>query len=194
MAVVTAVRAVTPERVAVDLDGSRWRTIPAEVALRVGLAAGVELGRAELRALGRELRRASALDEATRALARRDHSARRIAERLERRGAARRERELVVASLERAGILDDSRLARSRAAQLAARELGDEAIIADLLRQGIDEALAREVVATLPREAERAAAVAARRGATAKTARYLARRGFAPDSVEEAVAAGAAEE
>ena len=129
-----------------------------------------------------------------RVLARRDQSARRIAERLERMRTPPHEREGVVTTLERAGLLDDARFARSRAAELAARELGDEAILADLLRQGLEEQLARDAVAGLPPERERAAAVAARRGATPKTARYLARRGFTFDSVEEAVAAEAGEE
>ena len=190
----TAVRALGRGRVAIDVDGARWRVVPTEVAVRVDLAVGRALERPLLRQLRRELRHASALEEATRALARRGHSAKRIAQRLERSGTAPRERELVVATLERAGLLDDGRFARSRAEQLAARELGDEAIVADLLRQGVDEQLARDAVAHLPPEADRAAAAAARRGPTAKTARYLARRGFAFDSIENAVAAGAGEE
>ena len=53
MPVVTRVRAVERGRVAVDVDGKRWRIVPAEVAVRVGLTAGLELERPLLRELGR---------------------------------------------------------------------------------------------------------------------------------------------
>ncbi|HVM69489.1 MAG TPA: hypothetical protein VM204_06605, partial [Gaiellaceae bacterium] len=64
----TALRAVTAGRVAVDLDGEPWRTLPLEAVVRAGLAAGRPLERAQARTLARELRRLDALRVATGAL------------------------------------------------------------------------------------------------------------------------------
>src|SRR6266511_748438 len=60
MAVVTALRAAGRGRVRVELDGQAWRVLPLEPVVRAGLAEGVELDRARLRTLARELRRACA--------------------------------------------------------------------------------------------------------------------------------------
>ena len=84
MAVVTALRAQRPGRVAVDLDGAAWRTLPAEPVLRAGLRVGVEIDRPTARRLRRELRRAEAL-----AVAGRGYGDAAIAADLERRGVPR---------------------------------------------------------------------------------------------------------
>ncbi|MGH3041065.1 MAG: hypothetical protein ACRDNG_04895, partial [Gaiellaceae bacterium] len=70
----TAVRRARPGRVELEVDDRRWRVVPDAVVLRCGLAAGVELDRPLLRRLRRELRRAEALEAATRTIARRDVS------------------------------------------------------------------------------------------------------------------------
>src|SRR5436189_1674 len=49
MATVTALRARPNGRVAVDLDGGPWRTLPAEPVVRAGLAVGLELDRERAR-------------------------------------------------------------------------------------------------------------------------------------------------
>jgi SOS response regulatory protein OraA/RecX len=128
-----------------------------------------------------------AVDTAVRALTRRDRSETDVRRILARKGIPEAE---VVAALEvlrRIGALDDSRFATRSAEALAARGLGDAAILFRLEREGVDPGLAADAVAALEPECDRAAALAETRGASAKTARWLAGRGFAPESVESAV-------
>jgi SOS response regulatory protein OraA/RecX len=184
---VTGLRAAGRERVAVEVDGERWRTLPAEVVLRAGLAAGVELERPLLRTLRRELRKHDALATATRALRARPLSARALDERLRRRGFVPRERTEALAVLERAGFVDDERFAAARAALLAQRHSGDALIRHDLRSQSIDEETIERAMSSLEPETVRAVrAASSRRGPIAK-ARYLARRGFEDGAIEAAV-------
>jgi regulatory protein len=185
---VTALRPARPGRVLVELDGKRWRTVPVDVAARSGLATGIELDREHLRTLRRELRRSEAVAAGARLLARRDRSEQAVQDALERKGVRPHEREEAVATLRRHGALDDERFSEARAAALAERGLGDAAIAFRLERDGVEPDLIGSVVAALEPERERAARLAARRGVTAKTARWLAARGFATDSIEAAVA------
>src|SRR6266542_2733928 len=69
--------------------------------------------------MAREPRRA--LDVATRALARRDFSARGLRERLQRAGIDPAEAEEALGALQRAGLVDDARFALARAQMLAGR-------------------------------------------------------------------------
>jgi SOS response regulatory protein OraA/RecX len=186
---VTALRAAGRQRVAVELDGEPWRTLPVEAVVTAGLASGVELDRRRARDLARELRRLSALRTATAALRRRDRSALELRERLGDRGVAPAQRERTLASFASAGLVDDRRLARERAQALAARGSGDALIRDDLERRGVDREEIDAALAGLPSEAERAAAVVVRRGRGAKTARYLAARGFGEEAVALSVAA-----
>jgi SOS response regulatory protein OraA/RecX len=186
---VTALRPARPGRVLVELDGKRWRTVSLDVAARSGLSVGLELGREQLRTLRRELRRGDAVAAGTRALARHDRSERGVRNVLERKGVGEREREEVVATLRRHGALDDERFAEARAALLAERGFGDAAIAFKLEQDGIAPKLSAKAVAHLEPERERAVRLSARRGPNAKTARWLAARGFAPDSIEAAVTA-----
>jgi SOS response regulatory protein OraA/RecX len=191
---VTALRARGAGRVAVDVDGEHWRTLPAEVVVRVGLASGIELERPLLRALRRELRRHRALTTATRALRTRPLSARRLDERLRRAGFVAGERAEALAVVRRAGFVDDERFAVARAELLAERDSGDALIRHDLLSQGIDEEAVERALATLEPERARAVRAAAARSTAAATARYLARRGFGEDAIEAAVGDLIAEE
>ena len=189
MRTVTALRSAGRRRVAVELDGEAWRTLPLEAVVRAGLGNGVVLDRPRARTLARELRRLAALQTATSALRRRDRSARELRERLEDRGVSPVDRERTLATLESAGLLDDRRVAHERARALAGRGSGDELIRDDLGRRGLAADEIESAVAELPPEAERAAAVVARRGPGPKTARYLASRGFGEDALTLAVAA-----
>jgi SOS response regulatory protein OraA/RecX len=119
------------------------------------------------------------------ALRRRDLSAAKLAQQLERVGGSPRERRHVVETLERVGVVDDVRLARNRAAVLSDRGYGNAAIDADLAGRGIEEAVRAEVIATLPGELERLERLLERRGTGPRAARLAAGRGFG----EEAVAA-----
>jgi SOS response regulatory protein OraA/RecX len=182
--VVTAVRPGRRGRVLVELDGAAWRELPAEAVAAAALVPGLVLDRERLRRLRRELRRREALGVAGRALAARDASAAELEARLRRRGvppAARREAQ---AALERAGLLDDGRFAERRADALARRGAGDALIRDDLERRGIERALVERALAALEPEHERAARLVA----SGRSARWLAARGFAEETVAAAVA------
>jgi regulatory protein len=188
---VPRVTALTSEvvgtQVGVELDGVPWRRIPLEVAVRVGLAAGSELQRPELRALRRELRRAEALDVATKALVHRDRSRASLRARLGAAGIAPWAAEQALDTLERAGIVNDERFARARAEALAKRGRGDALIREELLAAGIPESDVVEAIAALEPECERAVRAAATRGESPATARWLGRRGFGQDAIEAAL-------
>jgi regulatory protein len=175
--------------VAVELDGAPWRVLPVGVVARVGLYEGRRLDRLSLRELRRELRRAEALDVAARALRRRDHSAHGLAQRLERADVAPAAAAESLTVLEQVGLVDDERLAGSRAAGLAERGYGDAAIRHDLERQGVGPDAIAQALERLDPEAERARRVVTRRGPGPRTARYLAARGHAEESVEAALGA-----
>ena len=132
--------------------------------------------------------RDEALAVATRALARREHSRRSLAERLQRAGIGASEADEVLTELERLGLLDDGRFALERARVLAERGKGDAAIRFDLERSGVSTSAVEEALARLDPERERAERLVGRRGATPATARLLAGRGFDEDVVAAVVA------
>jgi SOS response regulatory protein OraA/RecX len=186
---ITALQRVRAGVVRLEVDGRPWRAVPDEVVLRCGLAPGVELERPLLRRLRRELRRAEALGVASRTLRRRDLSAARLAERLERAGVAAAPTRETVALLAAAGALDDARLARARAASLAERGWGDRAISARLAGDGIGAEDVADAIEALPPERERADSVAAKISDRRKAWSTLARRGFSPEAIDEVVGA-----
>jgi SOS response regulatory protein OraA/RecX len=188
---VTALREQPRGCVEVQLDGATWRLVPADAVVRSGLFVGGTLDRETARTLGRELRRADALARAARALRPRDRSRRALAERLTHAGVREEAREDALDALERAGLVDDARVAASRAHALAERGYGDAAIRHDLETEGLAGELVEQALEALEPERERARALVARRvskgqGAEPKTARYLIAKGFAAATVEEA--------
>jgi SOS response regulatory protein OraA/RecX len=185
VATVTALRELSRGKVDVELDGAPWRRLPVDVVVRAGLAVGRPLDRETARALGRELRRSGALTRATRALAARDRSRRSLEERLAAAGVAAEPRREALEALERVGLVDDARFALRRAAALAERGQGDAAIRFDLEGQGVAQELVADALAALDPERERAGRLAEQRGRGVKTARWLAGRGFEPDTVGE---------
>jgi SOS response regulatory protein OraA/RecX len=176
-------------RVVVELDGAPWRTLPIDVVARAGLVEGRTLDRPALRTLRHELRRAEALAVAGRALRRQDLSEHGIAERLARASVAPAAAEESLRALSQAGLVDDSRFARSRADSLAERGYGDAAIRHDLGRQGIAREVIEAALEGLEAEAERARRLVERRGPGTRTARYLASKGFGEEALEAAVGA-----
>jgi SOS response regulatory protein OraA/RecX len=190
--VVTGLRERPRGRVEVDLDGVPWRLVPADAVVRSGLAVGRALDRETARALGRELRRSEALDIALRALRYRDQSRRRLEQRLERRGTPEEARAGALEALERAGLVDDARVAAGRARALADRGYGDAAIRFALEAEGLPEADVVEALSRLEPEVERARGLLAARGETLKTVRWLAGKGF--DSATLGDVAGFADE
>src|SRR5439155_22559583 len=110
-------------------------------------------------------------------------------ERLARSSVAPAAVEESLAVLSRAGLVDDSRFALTRAASLADRGYGDAAIRYDLERQGIDPEPTREALEGLEREPARARPLVVRRGPGAGTARYLAARGVGEEAAGAALGA-----
>jgi regulatory protein len=166
---VTALRERPRNRVAVELDGR-------------------ELDRPTVRLLARELRRVEALAVAARALRTRDRTTGELAERLAGRGIRDEARAEALETLERAGLVDDGRFARDRAAALARRGWGDLAIRDDLERRGLAGEAVAGALGALEPERERVEGLLARQGRDARTVRRLAARGFDPDLLDGLVA------
>lgn len=190
---VTALRERKRGRVAVDLDGQPWRVLPTDAVVRAGLAVGSRLDRFTARELGREVRRAKALSAATRSLAASDRSQRALEQRLTRAGHSAAAREAAIATLGNAGLVDDVRLAETRAAVLARRGYGDTAIRADLRRRMIPSEAAADAVAGLEPELDRVARLLRGETITPALIRRLAGRGFSRDTLEEVAASFAKE-
>ena len=127
--------------------------------------------------------RATTLEQAASALARRDRSAAALVVYLEERGVDAGEAAEAVERLRLAGYVDDGRLAALRAETLAGRGYGDAAIRADLERHAVCSELVDHAVAALEPEGERAEALAGRDGRTPRTARRLLAKGFAAETV-----------
>jgi SOS response regulatory protein OraA/RecX len=179
--------------VAVDLDGQPWRVLPTDAVVRAGLRVGRPLDRQTARDLARELRRARALAQATRLLAASGRSRRELEHRLSRARHSDAARQEAVGALERAGVLDDARLAESRAELLSRRGYGDAAIRADLSRRLIPAEEAASAVAALEPELARIRRLVEGQAVTPALLRRLAGRGFSRDTLEEIAAAFAQE-
>jgi regulatory protein len=123
---------------------------------------------------------------AARSLARHDRTRRELAERLERAGVAGEEQEAALETLERIGYVDDARVAASRAAVLAERGHGNEAIRFDLQQRGVAAEDVEAALEALAPEQERAEELARRLGGTPKTLARLRRKGFAAEALEAA--------
>jgi regulatory protein len=124
------------------------------------------------------------LTDAVRALRHRDVSRRRLDERLARRGAGAEARADALATLERAGLVDDARVAASRARSLAERGYGDAAIRFALEGEQLAPELVAEAVAALEPERERVKTLLSD-PSDRKTLRRLAARGFAAETLED---------
>lgn len=183
--VVTGLRERKRGRVAVELDGRPWRVLPADAVVRAGLAVGRALDRRTARELAREVRRAGALSRATRTLATSGRSRGELEQRLARAGHARGAREDALATLDRAGLVDDARVAQSRAEEMARRGYGDAAIRFDLRKRLLPDDVAAEAVSALEPELERARRRLDTGLPREKALRRLASRGFSRETLEE---------
>jgi len=124
------------------------------------------------------------IDLAARALQHRDRSSRQLDDRLARAGIADDARAENLERLERLGYVDDARYAAGRAAALAARGYGDDAIRHALAEAGVADEQAEQALAGLDPESERARLLVGKLGATAKTLAALRRKGFTEDALE----------
>jgi SOS response regulatory protein OraA/RecX len=191
--VVTGLRERKRGRVAVDIDGRPWRVLPADAVVRAGLVIGRPLDRHTARELARGVRRARALAQATRTLATSGRSRQELDRRLARAGHGDAAREEALATLDRAGLVDDARLAESRAELLARRGYGDAAIRADLRRRLVAPEAATDAVASLEPEPERLRRVLEGQSVTPALLRRLAGRGFSRDALDEVASSFASE-
>lgn len=182
---VTSLRERKRGKVEVELDGEPWRTLPAAVVVRAELRVGRRLDRDSARLLARALRRAKALDRATRALSARDRSRGELEARLDDAGISESAREEALGSLEAAGLLDDARVAESRARDMARRGYGDSAIRADLRVRRIASETIAAAIDDLEPEAERALRALGGKERTPALLRRLASRGFSRDTLED---------
>ena len=188
MARVTALRALDRGRVAVELDGRPWRAVPAAAVVGAGLVVGDDLTRHAARTIRRELRRAEAAEAAAALLRHRDRSSAELEQRLTRRRVAPSDRRALLESLERAGLVDDAALAVRRAAHLAERGWGDQAIEHRLAAAGLARQLRRHAIDALASEPERARLLLSARGIGGRRAAgLLRRRGFSEEAVEDAL-------
>jgi SOS response regulatory protein OraA/RecX len=126
------------------------------------------------------------LDVAARALRHRDRSRQQVDARLARAGVADDARADALERLEHIGYVDDARFAARRAAALAERGYGDEAIRGLLAAEGVAAELGEEAVAGLEPEADRARTLVSKLGESPRTFAGLRRKGFSEDSVEAA--------
>jgi regulatory protein len=182
---VTGLRERPRGRVEVELDGAAWRVLPADAVVRAGLRTGRPLDRETARLLARELRRGKALARAARALATRDRSRGELEDRLQRAGVSATAREEAIAALEASGVLDDARVAESRAQELARRGYGNAAIRSDLARRRLPSEAASAAIDALEPERDRANSFLDAHGASPAMLRRLAARGFSRDTLEE---------
>jgi regulatory protein len=125
---------------------------------------------------------------ALRLLRHRDRSLAQVDRALRARGVEDSVRADALATLTRTGLVDDDRFAERRAAMLAGRGAGDALIAHDLKAAGVPPDVIDDAVAALEDEHARARRIVRRRGASPKTARYLAGKGFSEDVVREVVA------
>jgi regulatory protein len=128
------------------------------------------------------------LEHALQALEHRERSTAQVDRYLAERGVERAVRDEILETLARTSLIDDRRFAESRAVSLAERGAGDTRIRYELARAGIEGGIADDVLAAIPPELDRAQAIIVRRGMSAKTARYLAGKGFAEDTIHAVVA------
>lgn len=136
----------------------------------------------------------SAFDVAARALRHRDRSTSDLQTLLIDRGFDADEVRDALGTLVRTGVLDDARYAENRARSLGERGAGDAYIRHELARARVSEGAIEDALASLEPETERAGRIVARRGASTRTARYLAGKGFSEEVVRAAVAHVAGDE
>jgi regulatory protein len=129
-----------------------------------------------------------AVEQALRALRHRERTVGQVDAHLAERGFGEHEREAAIETLARTGLVDDRRFAESRAVTLARKGAGDALIQHDLDAAGVDREIVEDALATLDDETTRARQVVERRGASARTVRYLVAKGFPVDVARTVVA------
>lgn len=186
----------------VEVDRGRFASLPADAIEWLGLRVGTDLPPVVLQRL-RELADVEAAQRAAlRALARRAHAWRDLERRLAKKQHPPAAVKTALERLAARGLLDDRRYAEQYAAVRATRGKGPARIVADLLAQGVERAVAERAVGRALEEegidpqveARAAAAKRARQlsGLPAPVRRrrllaFLVRRGYAGPQMRELV-------
>jgi SOS response regulatory protein OraA/RecX len=113
--------------------------------------------------------------------------------RLATKGFPEDEREQVLATLRRTGLVDDERYASARASSLAERRAGNDLIRHDLERAGLAWEAVAAALESLEPEPVRVRRIVERRGLGPGVQRYLAGKGFSEDAIEAVLGESAAE-
>lgn len=166
-------------RLAVFVDGRRAFTVSEELADRIGLAVGCEVGDDEVHELRRDDTRERARESALRLLAVRARSRGELLGRLERKGYESGLAVEVVDALEAVGLIDDREFGRLWAEErMRLRPVGPRRLEHELIAKGVPRLVIDEVVAEAFREAPEIEV--ARRA----VARRVSRAGGRPDAKE----------
>jgi regulatory protein len=188
----------------IEVDRGRFASLPVDAldALPLPLSPGVELSGPVLARLQELADVEAACRAGLRALATRGRARRDLRRRLIQKQHPPRAVDAALARLDAQGLLDDRRFAVEYAARHAARGRGAARLVADLLSQGVDRAVAETAVSealveegidpdrTLRAVATRRASQLAALGAAVRKRRllaYLARRGYRAAEVKDLV-------
>jgi regulatory protein len=186
----------------VEVDRGRFASLPAEAIEWLGLRVGADLAPPVLERL-RELADVEAAQRAAlRALARRSHAVRDLERRLAKKQHPPAAVRTALERLAARGLLDDRRFAEQYAAVRATRGKGPARILADLLAQGVERAVAEASVRRALEEEGIDPQVEARAAATKRARQlgglpppvrrrrllaFLLRRGYSGAQVKELV-------
>jgi len=200
---ITAIERATEgsPRLAVFVDGQRAFTISEDLARRLGLKVGSELGGDDVRELEVDSDRERARESALRLLAVRARSRSELLDRLERKGIGSDTAAEVVDGLEDVGLIDDREFGRLWAEEkMRLRPVGARRLVHELLQKGVARAVIDEVVAEAFAEhpeielawravEKRVARAGGRFGARELTRirSFLLRRGFSYEAVRQVV-------
>ena len=147
---ITAIERATEgsPRLAVFIDGRRAFTVSEDVAARLGLGVGTELGERDVRELEVDSDRQRARESALRLLAVRARSRNELLDRLRRKGIAAGAALEVIDGLEDAGLIDDREFGRLWAEErLRLRPVGPRRLVHELLDKGVARSIIDEIVA-----------------------------------------------
>jgi len=136
-------------RVAVFVDGNRAFTVSEDVAARLGLAVGIDLGETEIASIESNDGISRAREKALALLAVRARSRRELTDRLKRSGHEPGAVEAVIANLEVSGLVDDVAFARAWADErVRLRPSGRRRLESELIGKGVP----RDVIARVLEE------------------------------------------
>jgi regulatory protein len=138
--------------VVVDLNGSRFASLPAEIARELGLEAGLTLDPGGLARLTEVADAEAAHRVALFVLAAHPRSEFELVRKLRDRGHPEPAIRAALDRLRATGILDDQKYAEAFARSRLARGHGTSRVLSDLLRRGVDRRSAERAVATVEQE------------------------------------------